>query len=281
MTTLYIKPTFMVGSDCEAPIRSVVDGSLQSALDCNIDGTKEHPFKLPSGAVQVDNVNVEFNSNPSTTVDLFVRNHRLIMDEVADYLSLKGIFMDTSISSFEATRDMLMNPLAMVGGCEPDYNAWKQDGFAINPKPFYDLVNLRASAAHLHISSSLCDDDHDYINRVKIVKALDLVLGVPSVLMDTNGAARRKIYGKAGACRYKNKSDGSYNGVEYRVLSNFWLQSDELMAWAFKGVEHVINHLDELSSTATDYKSSIVKAINKNDKTLAEKLVNNFGLITV
>jgi hypothetical protein len=39
----------------------------------------------------------------------------------------------------------------------------------------------------------------------KIGKALDLVLGVPSVIMDKNGSQRRTIYGKAGADHCSNQ----------------------------------------------------------------------------
>jgi hypothetical protein len=134
---------------------------------------------------------------------------------------------------------------------------------------------------HIHISTNLADDDNSYENRIKIIKALDLVLGVPSVLMDTNGALRRKFYGKAGAVRYKSQADGSYNGVEYRTLSNFWLQSDSLMAWAFNGVKHVIENLEELSGLAMELKDDIILSINKNDKTLAERIVNDNNLSMV
>lgn len=280
MTTLYTKPTFMVGSDPEFAIRSVVDGTLQSALDY-VDGTKEDPFKLNNGDIQADGTSVEFNSQPADTVQLFVLNHNLILNEVADYLALKGLLLDKNVSSIEATHEMLLNPLASVGGCSIDYNAWRNGGFAVNPKPFYDLTNVRAMGGHLHISTNLCDDDNEYENRIKIIKALDLVLGVPSVIMDTNGSARRKFYGKAGAVRYKSKGDGSYNGVEYRVLSNFWLQTDELMAWAFNGVKHVIENLEELSDLAISIKADIIKAINKDDKSLAERIINDNNLMVV
>jgi hypothetical protein len=48
------------------------------------------------------------------------------------------------------------------------------------------------------------------------VKQLDWYLGGWSLKHDSD-PTRRTLYGRAGACRLK-----SY-GVEYRVLSNFWM----------------------------------------------------------
>jgi hypothetical protein len=54
-----------------------------------------------------------------------------------------------------------------------------------------------------------------------------------------NELRRRTMYGRAGACRFKTY------GVEYRTLSNAWLNSPELIKWVFRaakrGVEQLMN----------------------------------------
>jgi hypothetical protein len=59
------------------------------------------------------------------------------------------------------------------------------------------------------------------MNGFDLTKQMDWFLGAWSVKHDPD-VTRRRLYGKAGSCRIK-----SY-GVEYRVLSSFWVLSKAL-----------------------------------------------------
>jgi hypothetical protein len=103
--------------------------------------------------------------------------------------------------------------LAVELGCDPDFNAW--DHGAANEPP--DMFQpLRTAGGHLHIGWNVDEREHQ-IKAMALVKQLDCFLGLWSLRLDTNGALRRSLYGKAGAFRLKPY------GVEYRVLSNFWM----------------------------------------------------------
>ena len=80
------------------------------------------------------------------------------------------------------------------------------------------------SGGHIHISWN--GVDKDYMSRQKVVKAGDMYISIPSLLLD-NDVRRRSLYGKAGAFRPK-----SY-GVELRSPSNFWTKSTSLMSWVY------------------------------------------------
>src|SRR5690606_5853835 len=80
----------------------------------------------------------------------------------------------------------------------------------------------RTCGGHIHIGY----DSPDFIVSEDIVHAMDTVLGLESINLDKDDR-RREMYGKAGCFRVKDY------GVEYRTLSNFWLQSDELKKWAY------------------------------------------------
>ena len=79
------------------------------------------------------------------------------------------------------------------------------------------------------------NDNHIIFNLGKATKTcihpeiaiplIDLIAGIPSVLIDRSGnnKKRRKIYGKAGDFRYQP------HGIEYRTLSNFWIKSYTMM----------------------------------------------------
>jgi len=64
------------------------------------------------------------------------------------------------------------------------------------------------------------------VNPLDTVKMLDLFVGIPAVLMEQgeNPKLRRRLYGKSGSFRY------TPYGLEYRVLSNFWMASPALMS---------------------------------------------------
>jgi len=95
---------------------------------------------------------------------------------------------------------------------------------------------------------------------------MDLFLGVPSVLID-DGKERKKLYGKAGAYRYKPY------GVEYRTLSNFWVFEPGLIDWVWNQTEKALTHVKnglmdkELSRLARE-------CINKDDHNLAHYINN-------
>ena len=93
--------------------------------------------------------------------------------------------------------DQLNSPQAQEFGCSVDYNAYTK---MANPKPEGTKTNLRSCGFHLHLGYENPNID----TSLMLVKYLDMYLGVPSVLRDTD-SRRRSLYGKAGCfrlCRY-------------------------------------------------------------------------------
>ncbi len=89
----------------------------------------------------------------------------------------------------------------------------------------------------------------------QLVKQLDYFLGIPSLLLDKD-EERRHLYGKAGAFRPKPY------GVEYRVLSNFWLKSPELMRWVYNTTHLAISELMKGNELARHYPQEAKMCIN-------------------
>ena len=94
-----------------------------------------------------------------------------------------------------------------------------------------------------------------------------------------NDKQRRSLYGKAGAHRFKSQASGdAYDGMEYRVLSNFWVGSEERMRWAYRAVERAVEEFDILLGAAEQDKDLILHAINNSDDNTARLLVQKYGL---
>lgn len=106
-------------------------------------------------------------------------------------------------------------------GCQPSYNAYNDKG-----KPVYDPRQLpyRFAGGHMHFGTWNIRPNYE-----KIIKTLDAILGVWSVGVARNldNPIRRGYYGLAGEYRKPKYAEGY--GVEYRVLSNWWLASPALL----------------------------------------------------
>ena len=123
---------------------------------------------------------------------------------------------------------------------------------------------------HIHVGY----DNHDIEYSANIIKAMDLFLGVPSVIIDKD-TKRKLLYGKAGAFRPQPW------GCEYRVLSNFWIFDRELRKWAFNSTLTALYRTDEISNLIekdSNLSNSIINCINKADKNEAYKLINKFKI---
>jgi len=249
----------VVGSDPEVFLKDS-SGNTVSAIGI-IPGHKRDPFKTANGYVQPDNISAEFNSKPSLSKSEFINNHKLVLKDLEDIIKP----LDLSL---------LEHPDARKAGCDPDMNAWTM---IPNRKPVL-VGGLRAAGGHLHISfdQADCEGKEGVDNRRAFILCCDLVLGIPSVILDED-KARKKLYGNAGSCRFKFKEYyDPYNGAEYRTLSNFWLKSEELMGSIFDSVERVYNNLSELTEVCNKEGDNIISIINTGNSELAKSFIKKY-----
>lgn len=264
---------FTLGSDAEVVLIDT-SGKYRSAIGL-IGGSKTVPRKTEHGYVQEDNVLAEFNVNPAKTEEEFIRNTLLILSDLKDIIKPLDLSIDISASALFGV-DQLQHELAMVAGCDPDFDAWE---LAINNPPLLEGTQFRSCGGHLHVAFDRAKGD--MMSRPYLVRILDLVAGVPSVLMDKD-TERRKLYGNAGAHRPKMTEAGDpYDGVEYRTLSNFWLKTEQTIGWAYRVVNRAVQDFDNLLDIANNNRARIISAINNADKGLAESLVEDFKLEVV
>lgn len=229
-----------------------------------IGGTKKEPRQLGNGfALQEDNVAVEFNIPACSNQPQFVSSLQYVLDHLREEVGQKGLILDISATA-EFTEEQLNHPQAQELGCEPDYNAWTLDQ---NPRPIAPPT-LRSSGGHLHIGW----DDPQPFEQYRMIRAHDLFVGVPSLIYDHDDK-RRQIYGKAGAYRPKPY------GAEYRTLSNFWIGSQELMAFVYAQSEKAVDFLRNGGVIAEDDGEMIQACINKGDHNLLAQLNEKFAIL--
>ncbi len=204
---------FKIGADPEFFVKRF--GKLVSAHGL-IPGNKDEPFPVPKGAVQVDGMALEFNINPAETYEQFEDHMSTVLDTIHGMIPGYEMFVEP-VADF-GSKYISEQPLeASQLGCNPDYNAYTK---LPNPRPDADTP-FRTASGHVHIgwTSGVNPDDPNHFEACcALTKSLDIHLGIPSLVWDQDDR-RRTLYGAAGAFRPK-----SY-GMEYRVLSNKWINN--------------------------------------------------------
>lgn len=247
--------TFLLGSDPEFFIQSKEDGDVVPICGL-IGGTKENPRPLGIGYVQEDNCAVEINTPPASSRGEWVRAILVCMEETLNHLKPFD-FLERATHNFTAHQIIGAGERAMTFGCEPDFNAW--DG-SKNPTPIPESIGFRSAAGHVHVGHSGADEN--------TVRLLDIHLALPALFLG-DSLERRSLYGKAGAYRPKPY------GIEYRVLSNFWTFSEELIEWVYDSVNTV---LDLSGLDPRDDCDAIQTAVNTGDIVIAEQLMEKYNV---
>ena len=242
-------PKITIGADPELFAFDSLSNTPVSVHDL-LPGTKHSPCKVPRGAVQVDGVAAEFNIIPATTSAVFLKSIRTVHNTLDQILKSKNSLLvlkavPTVYFSEEYFASLPTEAKAL--GCEPDYNAYSGEA---NPKPETGKP-MRTASGHIHIGWDTCDQaSPDYIQNCRgLVKELDFVLYRQSLNWDRD-EERMELYGKPGAFRFK-----SY-GLEYRVLSNRWLASDETIKFVFAAAKAVTSQFLQGLTSSADYKQS-------------------------
>ena len=257
-----------IGADPEVFLIDSKSGDYVSSIG-KIGGSKQEPRHLdrPGFALQENNVAVEFNIPPAKDIKSFVESIQWSIAFIKNEVVAKGLEV-TIIPAALFTDAELLHPRAQSAGCDPDFNAWTKK---MNPRPKVAEGNLRTGAGHVHIGIS----PKPKFSREAFIKSLDLNLGIGSVLLDSD-VQRKSLYGKAGAFR-----PTSY-GLEYRVLSNFWLKTTELTEWVYNQTHAAYSMVEQRGEKFfDDISSEIQSCINNSDKEASASLMRRYNIATI
>ncbi len=211
----------LVGADPELFVYNNNKDCFVSAHDL-LPGTKNKPYPVSGGAIQVDGTAAEFNVDPARTFEEFNDNIESVLSSLVSHLPPGHELRAQPVIVWDEEYFDTLPYSAIELGCMPDFDAWTGRR---NPKPrLKHNPTLRTAAGHIHIGftdkGSLQDINHIRAAQ-RMAQLMDWHVGAWSCEIDTDNT-RRLLYGKAGACRYKTY------GVEYRTLSNFWVLNPDL-----------------------------------------------------
>ncbi len=253
-----------VGCDPEVFLQEPNTGKIIPSTGL-VGGSKEDPRIVDCGAFQEDNVMAEINTTPANTEDEFVHNVTRVLQQLRECVSPLELLIEPWVM---LDADIVVSgPEANRFGCSPDYNVYTGEE---NPTVDADQAGLmRTASGNVHIGFPEADEHPSY--RGNVVKALDVYLGIPSVLFEKDHH-RRKLYGKAGSYR------PTPYGVEYRVPSNFWLKEEKYMRWVYNVVVScAMNHYAHALEVAGQ--AYVEQVINGHEVDEAKRAVAYFGVL--
>lgn len=259
-----------IGSDPELFIYDRYTNNFVSSIGIipGVKGKAAPMGNLGEGfGLQIDNVLAEFNIPPTNNRETFIKNIEVAKEYISEFLMTKNQNLKI-ICAASATfpSNQLMSKEALEFGCSVDYNAWTEEP---NEKPKGENTRLRTTGTHIHVGF----DDPKTSVRLELIKAMDLFLGVPSVIIDPD-RNRRKLYGKAGAFRLT-----SY-GVEYRVLSGYFIKNEKLIGWMFDQTMKAIQFIND-GNIIDNSNNKIVNCINNCDRELAVDICSKYNLTLI
>jgi hypothetical protein len=239
-------------------------------------GTKEKKqplVELGEGfGIEEDNVAVELTCQPAKNKMEFVDNMEIMLNYLENTLipniSIKNKVPDLKLSkksSGEFLFKYLNNAQAQSFGCSPELCAYSLNMSTVDAS---EAGNFRSCGGHIHIGY----ENPTVEKSSTIARALDLYLGLPSLVMDSD-KNRRKLYGKAGSMR-----ETPY-GVEYRTLSNFWTFTSEKVAWVYDQIQKALENLNLVEDSYSELCMEVQNTINENEIESAKILMNMYNII--
>lgn len=183
-----------------------------------IQGGPDNRIKVKGHSFFYDNVLAECAIKPGKSKKEVINNFRECLQIYADMVKP---FKLTPQASINFPESQLRHPDARKAGCAPDNCAYAMKQME-PPKEAMENGNLRSCGGHIHLGSNLLVSDGP--EPILAIYALDLFVGISSLFLDRDptAARRRALYGAAGRFRTKDY------GIEYRSLSNFWLESPKM-----------------------------------------------------
>lgn len=222
---------YLLGTDPEMFLMDR-DGNFVSAAG-NFPGTKQEPYKIDKGAVQVDGTALEFNIDVARSEDEFFGNIRTVLAQIDEMI--KGVDPDLKrefipYATFDGKYFKELPDECKILGCDPDFNIQGQ----MNPNPGDFLFErpIRTAAGHIHIGWTE-DEDAGSAGHFEDCRTVAEFFHKKAVFEPRTFAEidRLRHYGMNGSFRPKKY------GVELRSPSNLWLKSEKTIRETYRKVQ--------------------------------------------
>jgi hypothetical protein len=265
------------GADPELLLRNRKTKKIVSAIPIVPEG-KENPKSLGNGfGMQHDNVLLEFQVPPSKGKKEFIATLSEGLRRVTKVIGKN--YELVAQASYIFPKKLLIHQDANVFGCHAEFDAWKMG----QVQPPECKTGLRSCGGHIHLGRSDFENPSDPIlidpfSKARVIRLMDIFLGVPFVMLENNDKTnkeRKKLYGRASFHR------PTPFGCEYRVLTNYWMRSPQLVDLAYDlamlaAQAEIENKAEKIVQSVSP--DVIIATINKASSVMAKKLLNKLPI---
>ncbi len=216
------------------------------------------------------------NLRPARTFLEFISSFKQCILGVENFLGKKGYHLEV-VASLDFPPSEVDDLEAGMFGCKPEYCIYNktEDGNIGRVTPPYmpEGSTFRSCGGHIHIGHPIANIRLGG-RPANVVKLMDALVGVMAILLDKDPSSlpRRKLYGGAGSHRV------TPYGVEYRTLSNFWLNNYGLANVIYKltrlAVEYTLTRPDFIDSFIEPL--ALQKLINTSNQKDAGQLYEDY-----
>ena len=235
-----------------------------------VKGSKDNPYNFdkssPFWCTSLDGISAEFNIAPCTTS----KEWNAAFEKCITYINstLPPNLCTIHTPAVRVNPKELRTKEARNSGCTPSWSAYS---LRENHPPDVSVTTLRTCCTHVHMKYK----DMRFHEAAEWIKAMDLFLGVPSLIIEPMNE-RRMLYGTLGEMRFNST-------VEYRVLSSFFSQSEELRTWVFNNTVNAINWINEGNRVSEEMHQSFEQAMATNDVDLVRMIIeeNNIPMPSI
>lgn len=253
----------VIGADPEVFVEDV-KGNLIPAFKF-LPG-KDKPLKIIGNqSCYWDGFQAEFTVNPSSNLNECIESIRLGMQTV--FNKAKEYNPDSKLSNlnvFPVSLDYLstLEHHLVEFGCMPSFNIYNISGMGADGL----VTPHRFAGGHIHFG--IGKQTPEVIQR--IVKSLDNILGVLSVVLfeKVDNPVRRQYYGLVGEYRLPP------HGLEYRTLSNAWLQDPKLAYQILDLAQRIVEYTLDNKFLFNNTEQEVIETILTCNTTLAKKILD-------
>lgn len=256
--------SYTFGADPELFVFNTRTNKFVSAYGL-IPGTKAKPHPVEHGAVQLDGMAAEFNIDPVDNLKNFIRNIKSVKRQLTEMVKQHNpdfVLVAKPTATFDQDYFDAAPQSTKELGCDPDYCASTGQ---VNPRPDPGNKPFRTGGGHIHIgwTSGMSSEDIAHFNDCRVVIKSLYNSGLNRDYLWDDDSQRRSLYGSKFSFRPKSF------GVEYRYLSNAWVENEDAMKYIFNIAKNVMENLDR------EY-GGVVKPDIKYSTPVPKKLLDTF-----